>query len=152
MNDIREFLARCRRALADETLPDGCAVRRMGNAPAIGEILLRLVESGEKTGVFSRPQDLEAAGQTPRPGDYVVFTDHADRPRCLVRMEECCLLKFSEVGAEQTACESPAARDVEVWRGIHRRYWTPVLAAEGSSFTEDMPVLFQRFRLIYAEP
>lgn len=124
----------------------------MGNAQAIGEKLLGLVYSGAKTGVFSRPQDLAAAGQTPTPGDCVVFTDHADRPCCLVRIEECRLMKFDEVTSEQTACESPAARDVEVWRGIHRRYWTPVLAAEGASFSEEMPVLFQRFRLVYAEP
>jgi uncharacterized protein YhfF len=150
--DLREFWERCRRARPGEPLPvSWTAVRRMGNAPAIGETLLRLVASGEKTGMFSRPQDLEAAGVTPHAGDYVVFTDHHDRPRCLVRMEECCLLRFCDVGPEHTACESPAARDVEVWRGIHRRYWTPALAAEGSAFAEDMPVLFQRFRLIYAE-
>ncbi len=123
----------------------------MGNAPAISETLLRLVASGEKTGLFSRPQDLEATGGMPRVGDYVIFTDHADRPRCLVRIEECRLLKFREVGPDLTACESPAAHDVEVWRGIHRRYWTPALAAEGKSFDEDMPIVFQRFRLVRAE-
>ena len=127
-------------------------VRRMGNAPAICETLLGLVTSGEKTGLFSRPEELAAAGLTPAPGDYVVFTDYDGRPRCLVRMEECRQLKFSEVGAEHTACESPAARDPDVWRDIHRRYWTPMLAAEGRAFTEDIPVLFQRFRLLYSEP
>lgn len=143
-----EFWARCRPDLPGGVRPERCVVRRLGNAPRITETLLRLVGAGEKTGLFSRPQDLEAIGGVPQVGDYVVFSDQEDRPRCLVQIEECQLLKFSEVGPDLTACESPAARDVEVWRGIHRRYWGPVLAAEGKTFDEDMPLVFQRFRLV----
>ena len=119
---------------------------------ALCEELLGLIARGEKTGAFSRPKELEASGQMPVPGDYVILTDFAGEPRCLVRMVECRLTKFSDISAEQTACESPAARDPEVWRGFHRRYWTAMLAAEGDTFTEDMPVLFQRFKLLYSEP
>lgn len=147
-----EFWERCRRFAPREVIGNSYAIRRMGNAPAIGETLLGLVACGEKTGIFSRLLDLERAGVVPQVGDLVIFTDHNNRPRCLVRMEECRLMKFSEVGPAQTACESPAARDVEVWRDIHRRYWAPILAAEGSAFSADMPLLFQRFRLIYSEP
>lgn len=152
MSDAGDFWDRCRRALPREPLGDRYVLRRMGNAPAICETLLQLVASGQKTGGFSRPEELQAAGLTPRPGDYVVFTDFDGAPRCLVRMEECRLLKFSEVTAEHTACESPAARELDVWRGIHRRYWTPILKSEGTEFSDDWPVLFQRFRLLYAEP
>lgn len=151
MGDEGEFWNRCRHALPGELLGDRYFLRRMGNAPAICETLLQLVASGQKTGVFSRPEELEAAGLTPRPGDYVVLTDFDGTPRCLVRIEECRLLRFCEVTAEQTACESPAARELHVWRGIHRRYWTPILKREGTDFSDDFPVLFQRFRLLYAE-
>lgn len=152
MTGAEEFWGRCRRALPGEPLGDRYALRRMGNAPAICETLLQLVASGQKTGLFSRPEELEAAGQTPVPGDYVVFTDFDGKPRCLVRMEECRLLRLREVTAEHTACESPAARELDVWRGIHRRYWTPILKSEGTEFSDELPVLFQRFRLLHAEP
>jgi uncharacterized protein YhfF len=152
MNAVPDFWARCKRALPREPLGERFTVRRMGNSPAMCETLLQLITSGQKTGGFSRPEELEAAGLTPRSGDYVVLTDFAGAPRCLVQMEECVLLKFSEIGPEHTACESPAARDLDVWRGIHRGYWTPILEAEGRAFTDDLPVLFQRFRLLYAEP
>lgn len=151
MQQSEEFWSRCRRALPDEPLGDRYTVRRIGNAPAICETLLGLITSGQKTGVFSRPEELAAAGLTPHTGDYVVLTDITGRPRCLVQMQECRLLKFSEVRAEHTATESPAARDLEAWRGIHRRYWTPMLAAEGIEFTDAVPVLFQRFRLLFAD-
>ena len=152
MRKYEDFWARCRHAMPGEPLGDRYAVRRMGNAPALCETLLGFVTTGQKTGLFSRPEELEATGLMPTPGDLVIFTDYAGNPRCLVRMEECRRLKFSEVGPEHTACESPAARDLETWRGIHRRYWTPILAAEGAAFTDDVPVLFQRFRLLYSEP
>jgi uncharacterized protein YhfF len=151
MRELDEFWVRCRRALRDESVGDRFTVRRMGNTPALCDTLLEFVTSGAKTGLFSRPEELEAAGLMPHPGDYVIFTDYSGMPRCVVRMEECRRLKFSEVGPEHTACESPAARDLEVWRGIHRRYWTPILAAEGTEFTADAPVVFQRFRLLYSE-
>jgi uncharacterized protein YhfF len=152
MSTTRDFWERCRRALPDEPLGERWVLRRMGNTPALCESLLGLIASGDKTGGFSRPEELAAAGLTPAVGDYVILTDYHGAPRCLVRMEECRLLKFGEIGAKETACESPAARDPEVWRGIHRGYWTPVLAAEGKAFSEDLPVLFQRFRLLYSEP
>ncbi|GMW05599.1 MAG: hypothetical protein AMXMBFR8_03960 [Nevskiales bacterium] len=151
VTEFEAFWARCREVVPAGSRAARYTVRRMGNAPAISETLLRLVTTGQKTGVFSRPQDLEATGGMPRAGDYVIFTDHSGRPRCLVQIEECRSLKFCDVGSDLTACESPAAQDVEVWRGIHRRYWTPVLAAEGKSFDDEMPIVFQRFRLVRAE-
>lgn len=152
MTDAAEFWKRCRRALPAEPLGDRYALRRMGNTPALSATLIDLVLTGQKTGVFSRPADLAAAGQSPQPGDYLVFTDFRGAPRCVVRIEECQLLKFGEVTAAHSACESPAARDLETWRGIHRRYWVPILEKEGTAFSDDMPILFQRFRLVYAEP
>jgi uncharacterized protein YhfF len=151
MTEIDEFWARCCRALPHERLGTHYSLRRMGNGREISEALLGFVAAGQKSALFSRPAELEAAGLTPSVGDYVVFTDYEGRPRCLVRMEECKRLKFSEIGPEHTAYESPAARELEVWRGIHRRYWTPSLAAEGIEFGEHIPVLFQRFKLLYSE-
>ncbi len=151
MSEVDDFWARCRRDLPAEGLGDRFVVRRMGNSAELSGMLLGLVTSGQKTGLFSRLEELAAAGLTPNRGDFVVFADYAGRPRCLVRMEECRLLKFSEIGPEHTASESPAARDLDVWRDIHRRYWTLVLAAEGVEFTEDILVLFQKFRLLHSE-
>jgi uncharacterized protein YhfF len=148
MASVAEFWERCRQALPAENIGHRYAVRTMGNTPALSEKLLGLVRSGEKTGIFSSPEDLAAAGLTPAPGDFAVFTDFAGEPRCLVRMEECRVMRFGDVGPEQTACESAAARDLAVWRDIHGRYWRRILEARGREFTDDLPLLFQRFRLL----
>ena len=148
---VEEFWERCRLALPHEPL-DRYAIRRMGNTPALCERIIGFITSGQKTGGFARPSELEAAGQTPRPGDYIILTSFAGEPRCLLRIEDCQTLRFRDVTAEHTACETPAARDVETWRGIHRRYWAPIYESEGLEFTDDEPVLFQRFKLLYSEP
>jgi uncharacterized protein YhfF len=151
MSSVEQFWSRCKEALDSEPLGDRYTVRRLGNTAALSRDLLGMITRGEKTGGFSRPEDLPG-GTPPAQGDYVIFTDFEGVPRCLVRIEECRRMQFREIGAEQTACESEAARDPEVWRDIHRRYWTPMLAAEGRTFSEEMPVIFQRFRLLYSEP
>jgi uncharacterized protein YhfF len=144
-----EFWQNCRQAFPGEPL-GRYFVRKMGNSPALCERIIGFITSGQKTGGFARPS--EAAEETPRAGDYVILTSFEGEPRCLLRVEDTRLLRFRDVTAEHTACETPAARDVETWRGIHRRYWSPIYEAEGRTFTDDEPVLFQRFKLIHAEP
>jgi uncharacterized protein YhfF len=126
-----------------------CTVRRLGNTPAMSERLLGLIAAGQKTGLFSLPADPELRDRAPEAGDFVIFTDFAGRPGCLVRMEECRLIGFRDVGPELTRCETPAAREVSAWRRIHQRYWTPMLASWGMEFSEEMPVWYQKFRLLY---
>ena len=149
MTSIDDFWARCRAHLAANDPGSEYRVRRIGNAQKLSESLLGLITSGEKTGLFSNPDEIQ-----PRPatGDIFVFTDFEGRPRCAVQLREARLIRFADVGPAETACESPAARDVAAWRDIHGRYWQRIREAEGGTFSEEMPLLFQRFEVIYAEP
>lgn len=149
MGSIDDFWLRCRAKLAPDDPGDRYRVRRIGNAQKLSESLLGLIISGEKTGLFSNPDEI-----LPRPtaAEYFVFTDFGGRPRCAVRLLEARLIRFADVGPGETACESPAARDVTAWREIHGGYWRRMREAEGGSFSEDMLLLFQRFEVIYAEP
>jgi uncharacterized protein YhfF len=149
MTDIDAFWARCRTALTPDD-PGACfGVKPIGNTPQLSDSLLGLIASRQKTGLFSGSAPEESQ---PRPGDCFVFTDCEGRPRCAVRMVECRVVRFMDVGPVETACESPAARDLAAWRDIHGRFWKRTLEAQGRSFSEDMPLLFQRFELLYAEP
>lgn len=149
MSELDEFWARCRASMAPRDPGVRYGVRRIGNAPQLSESLLGLILAGEKTGLFSNPAEIQPV---PAAGDYFVFTDFDGRPRCAVMLTECRILAFGEVGPAETACESPAARDLAAWRDIHGRYWRRTLEAQGREFTEDLPLLFQRFRLVYADP
>lgn len=152
MAGVDEYWQRCRLLVPGLGPEARYAVRRMGNTPELCDRLLGMVERGEKTGLFSRPAELEAVGVMPVVGDHVVFVDFAGEPRCLARMEECRRMRFGDVGPGETACESPAARDLATWRRIHGGYWERVLAAEGGRFTDDLELLFQRFRVLHFGP
>jgi uncharacterized protein YhfF len=145
-----EFWAQCKASLPGEPLGEKYTVRRIGNNAQICRLLLDLITSGEKTGTFSLPRELEEIGLTPHPGDYVILVDFESQPACLIRMDVCELVAFQDIRLSHVACEGPGARDVEVWRAIHRDYWSSLLAGWGEDFRDDLPVLFQRFTLLRA--
>ena len=149
MDPYESFWADSRAQLKAETLADRYVVRRIGNSPEICEQLLALILSGEKTGTFSLPRELDEAGTMPVPGDHVILVHFDGRPACLVRMDRVETVPFAEIDDQHVDCEGPAARDLAVWRRIHQAYWTPMLADWGEEFCNDLPVVYQRFTLLY---
>jgi len=144
-----EYWETCRATLGDEALGDAYTVRRIGNSEALTELILGLIISGDKTGTFSLPRALKEAGVYPGVGDFVILTHFDGRPACLVRMQACELMPFAEIGPAELKSEGSGAREVKAWRTIHKAYWKPTLASWGESFSEDIPVLVQRFRLLH---
>lgn len=149
---LAAFLEACRDTLGRDfpaTLrPEGLATRRLGNTAALCERLIGYIIARDKTGVFSQPTDFPD-GQLPRPGEFAVLADFDDRPRCLIRYDECEVLPFTAIGPEHVTIETPPMRDVAKFRAFHRNYWTPILEARGERFDENAPIVFQRFTCLY---
>lgn len=148
MDPIQRYWARCRARLPREPLGERYTVRQIGNTPELCDTILDLIVSGAKTGTYSLPDELAAAGKLPRVGDYVIVQRFDATPGCLVRMDHCQTLPFNAIGPAELAAEGPGARDPATWRALHEAYWRPKLAARGARFAADMPVLFQRFTLL----
>ena len=123
--------------------------RRLGSSKEMCDLLLGLVLGEEKTCTYSLVQLLEEEGGLLESGDRIVFLDADKSPRCLVELDACEKLPFNKVAARHTAGEGPAARDVKVWRDIHRAYWGKWLETRGQSFHEEVPVMWQSFRLLF---
>ncbi len=126
--------------------------RRLGSSKEMCDLLLGLVLGEEKTCTYSLVQFLEEEGGLLKSVDRIVFLDADKRPRCLVELDACEQLPFNKVAARHTAGEGPGARDVKVWRDIHRAYWGKWLETRGQSFHEEVPVMWQSFRLLYPRP
>ncbi len=142
------FWQKCRHALGPAALPDGdYRVRAIGKQREICELILKLIEAGDKTGTFSLTSDFE--GTLPRPGEYQILTDFEGEPRCVVRIDATEVLPFRDIGSEHTQTEGPELREVGAWKTLHRGYWTPLLQAQGQAFSEELPVVFQRFTRVY---
>ncbi|MEO7387540.1 MAG: ASCH domain-containing protein [Gammaproteobacteria bacterium] len=142
------FLTECRTVLPVGIDPGQLPTRRVGRTPELCERLTRFIIAREKTGVFSQPEDFPG-GRLPRVGEHAVLMDYSDEPRCLIRYDECTVLPFVAVGPEHVEVETAALRSVAAWRKLHRDYWEPVLAARGEAFADDMPIVFQRFTVLY---
>jgi uncharacterized protein YhfF len=124
-------------------------VRRIGRTMDMCEQLLELIVTGEKTGTFSLPREFVEGRGIPRVGDYLMLTHFDGSPGCIVVLDAVEVLPFSDIRLVHVACEGPGARDLEVWRTIHRRYWTELLEKSGEEFRDDMPVVYQHFKLVH---
>jgi uncharacterized protein YhfF len=126
-------------------------VRSFGGSAALGDTLIALIASGEKTGTFAMEAEFEDAPQRrPVAGGLVVVTRFNGPPVLLYELTEVTRVAFRDIGPQHVAVEGPNARDVEVWRRIHWPYWGAMLQARGREPSLDMPVIFQRFNLLFS--
>jgi uncharacterized protein YhfF len=121
-----------------------------GDSPELADSLLRLVLAGTKTATASAVWEYEAAGEPlPRKGDLSIVLDGAGEPRALLRTTEVATVPFDEVTAEHAYREGEDDRTLESWRAEHERYWRRTLAQLGHEFTPSMPVVCERFAVLF---
>ncbi|WP_446830211.1 ASCH domain-containing protein [Candidatus Foliamicus sp.] len=149
MINVNAFLDQAREAGVPDMQGGRLVARRLGSTQEMCELLLGLVLEEQKTCTYSLVEFLEEEGGLLAPGDRIVFLDADHEPRCLVELDDCEELPFNAVSARHTAGEGPAAREVSVWRRIHRAYWGKWLEARGQRFHEEVPVMWQSYRLLH---
>ncbi|MEO9248120.1 ASCH domain-containing protein [Citricoccus nitrophenolicus] len=115
------------------------------------DALLELVLAGTKTATASSAWDLEATGEPlPQAGTFSVILDGAARPRAVIETTDVRVLPFDGVDADHAWSEGEGDRSLSAWREIHERYWRSH-AVDPRGWRPDMPVVCERFRLIYRE-
>ncbi|MDO4385228.1 MAG: ASCH domain-containing protein, partial [Clostridia bacterium] len=113
--------------------------------------LLRLVLAGRKRVTSSALPAFAARGEKlPEPGALSLITDFYGRPGCVIETETVTVVPFSNVTAELAASEGEGDT-LESWRASHRRFFEADGRANGYVFYEDMPVVFETFRVVYPE-
>jgi uncharacterized protein YhfF len=151
-NDIESFWQAARRAVP--SLPaSGYKVRTFGRSADMSEVLIALIASGQKTGTFALEEEYRREpGLRPSVGDHFVVTAFEGQPALVYRITEVETVPFGGIGPAHVAVEGPNARQVEIWRQIHWPYWGGILREWGQEPSEDMPVVFQKFELLYPLP
>ena len=111
--------------------------------------LLALVLSGRKrataSSLYAFPE-----GQGPKPGDLSIVTDWAGNPHCVIETRAVTILPFREMTFEICSREGED-ECLETWQEGHRRFFTQDGEEMGYTFTEDMPVLFEDFEVVYQD-
>ena len=141
----REYAAASGRP-ADEEPP----VERFGDGAALADELLGLVLAGTKRATAGLVADFAADGEPlPRIGGHWIVCDGAGVPRCVLRSTELRLGPLHSVDDAFAWDEGEGDRSRASWLDGHERYFRRTQAARGEEWSDDLEVVFERFRVVW---
>jgi uncharacterized protein YhfF len=115
-----------------------------------GDRLLAYVLDGPKRATTGALAAYEAQGEAvPVPGDHSVVLDGHGVARCVIRTTQVDVVPFDEVDAAYAWDEGEGDRSLEYWRAGHWAYFERELAGLGLKATPDMPVVCERFEVVF---
>lgn len=121
-----------------------------GTGGTMADELLGLVLAGPKRATAGDLWSYELEGEPlPKSGDYSVVTDGSGSARAIIRTTSVEVVPFSEVTAEFAAAEGEGDLSLGYWREGHWHYFSLTLAEVGRKPELDMPVVCERFDLVW---
>jgi len=125
-------------------------LERFGDDLQLASELGQLVVRGIKTGTCSALWKWEAEGTLiPQPGLISIILDGQDRPICIIETTEVFICRFNAVDEEFARAEGEGDLSLAYWRRTHKHFFSRSLPAIDREFSEDMPLVCERFRVIY---
>ena len=86
----------------------------------------------------------------PRVGDFSTVTDWDGAPHCVIQTTAVTVLPFNEMTFD--ICKREGEDEcLETWVSGHRRFFEEESVAMGYVFTEDIPVVFEDFEVVYTQ-
>ena len=121
-----------------------------GDSPQMADELGALIAQGTKTASCSSVWEWEAEGK-PIPGDdlITIVLDGRGEPLCIVETIETIVRKYNEVGEDLARAEGEGDLSLAFWCEAHKNFFSRTLPKIGREFSEEMPLLCERFRVIY---
>ncbi len=140
-----------------DTLPADSPVRDerylaegWGDSPRMADELGGLIANGTKTATCSALWEYEAEGEPlPETGVKTVVLDGDGGPLCIVETTEVEVRSYDDVDAQFAYEEGEGDRSLEYWRETHWRFFSRTLPGIDREPAMDMPLLCERFRVIY---
>ena len=121
-----------------------------GDGPAMADELGALIVQGVKTATCSALWEWEAEGSPiPEVGLITIALDGGDEPLCIVESVEVAIRNYNEVDADFAREEGEGDLSLNYWREAHKNYFSRGLPKVGKEFSEDMPLVCEKFKLIY---
>lgn len=121
-----------------------------GDSPAMADELARLVMHGPKRATAGLLRDFTEGGESmPVVGGYVVVVDGNGAPCCIWRTTDVRIKPVAEVDAAFAWDEGEGDRTLADWLDGHRRYFRRQAEREGFLYDDSMPVVLERFTLVW---
>ena len=121
-----------------------------GDHPDLADELAALVLVGVKTATCSALWEWEAEGASlPQAGLHTIVLDAQGAPLCIIETTAVFICSYDQVDAPFAWEEGEGDRSLAHWRDAHARFFTRTLLSLGRTFVPDMPLVCERFRLVY---
>jgi uncharacterized protein YhfF len=146
----RDFWLMACRALPD--LPEAAdyQVWHFGDSESLARDLAELVLYGRKRATAGLWWDAETdSNMMPAVGGYSVVTDFGGAPLLVIRTTNVEVRPYREVDADFAAAEGEGDGSLDFWRRVHWDYFSRRCRALGRQLSEDVPVILERFALVY---
>ena len=109
-----------------------------------------LIVQGTKTATCSALWEWESEGNSiPQVGLITIALDGRGEPLCIVETVEVTIRKYNQVDSDFAHDEGEGDLSLNYWREAHRNYFSRLLLKIGKELSEDMPLVCERFKLIY---
>jgi len=143
------WLAFCAHTGIPETTAYQCW--HFGDSAELANDLIEQVVNGPKRAtaglLWSQELDPRLA---PVEGGYSVVTEYDGTPRAVIRTTQIDVRRFGDVDATFAWDEGEGDRTLDWWRDAHRRYFARECASLGRVASDDMPIVLERFELLFA--
>jgi uncharacterized protein YhfF len=121
-----------------------------GDSESLANDLAALVLQGVKRATAGSLWAIQAEGkQLQKPGDLSIVTNWVGQPLCIIETEAVEIVPFREVTAEFAAAEGEGDSSLSFWRAAHTDAFTRECSRIGRAFEQTMPVVCERFRVVY---
>lgn len=116
----------------------------------IADELFDLVYKGKKVATCGSPWAYQSEGlNTLKKGDLTIVTDYLGEKACIIKTTKMTIKKFNEITAEEAALEGEGDLSLDYWREGHKKFFSIECKEIGKEFSEEMPVVFEEFEVVY---
>jgi uncharacterized protein YhfF len=124
-----------------------------GDSAAMADELGELVSQGTKTATCSLLWEYEVEDRpVPQVGELNIVIDGSGNPRCIIETVAVEIKPYNAVEAPFAYAEGEGDRSLAYWRDAHWRYFSRVCAKIGRTPDEAMPLVCERFRVVWRVP
>ncbi|MEW6718019.1 MAG: ASCH domain-containing protein [Chloroflexota bacterium] len=127
-------------------------VEKWGEDQELADDLGNLIAAKKKTASCTSLWEWEAEGAPlPEAGKITIVLDWGGNPLCIIKTVEVEIRPFNQVDEQFAYEEGEGDRSLKYWREAHWNYFSCTLALIGREPVEDMPLVCERFVVIYKE-
>jgi uncharacterized protein YhfF len=145
-----EFWRSAREAAPDLPADAAYQVWYFGDSETLARKLADLVLHGPKRATAGLLWEAENdPNMMPVVGIYSIVTDYSGAPLLIIQTTHVEIRPFAEVDADFAAAEGEGDRSLDYWRTAHWNYFARRCAQIGRAASQDMPVVLERFALVY---